>query len=403
VWRRFGDETFSALVAVVVTVEAGTVFVLVLLLGGRATGLVGPSRVRGALLASIVSVSLGLVVLTVYLLAYQGISHRRELALERSRSRWVGFWLDVLYRDRQPPPPPLQHGAVAALLEVREALKGVEGRRVAQIVDRYGLEEGLAHGTRAPKVSARLEAVEALARARIPSALPDLISLIADPEPVVRVAAARASVRTLAAVPAGPDRDAGAARLIQALETNELPRGVIEEILLLGEDAAPQLVGELLLRLDVPVASLKAGLGAAGRLQLFTFTDDLVRFVDHPNPEIRAAAFRAFRSIGYLPPEAEPAVIAALGDPVEFVRIHASRAARLLDVETALPIIWNVLGDPSWWVRRAAARSLISLGDAGRRELAMASACHPDRYARDMAGQVLRDAAASLTPTIGPR
>ena len=400
-WRRFGDETFSALVAVVVTVEAGLLLVLVFLLGGRATGLVGPSHVRGALLAAVVSVTAGLVVLTVYLLAYQGVSHRRELALERSRARWVDVWLDVLYLDREPPPSPLHHGAVAALLEVRETLKGVEGSRVAQIVDRYGLGERFARKVRAPKVSTRLEAVEALAQARIPAALPDLISLIADPEPVVRVAAARAGVRTLSAVPAGPDRDAGAADLIHALEINDLPRGVIEEILLLGEDAAPQLVGELLLRLDVPVASLKAGLDAAGRLQLFSFTDELIRFVDHADPEIRAAAFRAFRSIGYLPPEAEPAVVAALDDPVEFVRIHASRAARLLDVETALPILWRVLGDPSWWVRRAAARSLVSLGDAGRRELAIASAAHPDRYARDMVSQVLRDEAASLVPAGG--
>jgi HEAT repeat protein len=403
VGRRFGDETFSALVAVVVTAEAGVLLVLVFLLGGRAAGLLGPSGVRGTLLASIVSVSVGLIVLTAYLLAYQGISHCRELALERSRSRWVGVWLDVLYMDREPPPPPLQHDAVAALLDVRETLKGAEGHRVAQIVDQYALGERFARRMRAPKISARLEAIEALAQARIPSALPDLISLIADPEQIVRVAAARAGVRTLAAVPPGPDRDVGAAHLIQALETNQLPRGVVEEILLLGEDAAPQLVGELLLRLDVPVASLKAGLNAAGRLQLFTFTDELVRFVDHPDPEIRAAAFRAFRSIGYLPPEAEPAVIAALDDPVEFVRIHASRAARLLDMETALPILWNALGDPSWWVRRAAARSLVNLGDPGRRELAIASAAHPDRYARDMASQVLRDAAASLTPTGGPR
>lgn len=401
-WRRFGDETFSALVAVIVTVEAGVLLVLVVLLGGRATGLVGPSGVRGMLLAAVASVTLGLIVLTVYVLAYQGISHRKELALERSRSRWVGVWLDVLYLDHEPPPPPLPHGAVAALLEVRETLKGVEGARVAEIVDGYGLGVRFARSVRAPKISARLEAVEALAQARIPSALPDLISLIADPEPVVRVAAARASVRTLAAVAPGRDRDVGAADLIQALETNRLPRGVVEEVLLLGEDAAPQLVGELLLRLDVPVASLKAGLNAAGRLQLFSFTDELIRFVDHADPEIRAATFRAFRSIGYLPPEAEPAVIAALRDPVEFVRIHASRAARLLDVETALPVLWNVLGDPSWWVRRAAARSLVNLGEAGRRELAIASAAHPDRYARDMASQVLRDAAASLTPVGGP-
>jgi HEAT repeat protein len=402
VWRRFGDETFSALVAVVVSVEAAGLLMLVFLLGGRATGLVGESRVRGTLLVSIVSVSLGLIVLTLYLLAYQGISRRREVVRERGRERWVGHWLDVLYLDREPPAPPLPRDAVEALLEIRETMRGAEGHRVAEIVERYGLRERFARRARAPKVATRLEAIEALAQARIPGALPDLISLIADPEPVVRVAAARAGVRTLTSVPSGPDRDAGAARLVYALEANRLPRGVVEEILLLGEGAAPQLVGALLLRLDVPVASLKAGLNAAGRLRLFSFTDELVRFVDHPDPEIRAAAFRALLKIGYLPDEAEPAVIAALEDPVEFVRIHAARVARLLDVETALPLLWNVLDDRSWWVRRAAARSLAGLGDDGRWQLGIASAAHPDRYARDMAAQALRDATPSLQPAGEP-
>lgn len=400
-WRRFGDEAFAALVAIVVTAEALALGALVLLLGGRAFGVVGSLPVRGTVLAAVAIVTLGLIALTAFLLLYQGVSSRRERTLAERRSGWVGAWMDVLFLDAEPPPPPLPAAGVAALLEVREALKGVEGDRVIGLVDRYRVSDRLRGGMRASKTSARLEALEALAQARIPAALPDLVALIGDPEPVVRVAAARAGVRTLAAVPAGPDREAGAARLIDALETNDLPRGVVEEVLLLGEDAAPQLVAELLLRMDAPTASIKAGLEAAGRLQLFTFLDEVVRFVDHPDPEVRAAAFRAFRSIGYLPPEAGPAVLAGLADPVDFVRIHATRAARLLDPPTALPVLWERLGDRSWWVRRAAARSMADLGEEGRQELAIVSAAHPDRYARDMATQVLRDQGASMAAAGG--
>lgn len=154
-WRRFGDEAFSLLVAVVVTTEAAVLMALVLLLGGRATGLVGPSRVRGVLLLSLVTVGVGLILLTVYLLVYQGISQRREHTVQETRSWWVGLWLDVLYRDRKPPVPPLPAAEVAALLEVRETLKGVEGRRVAEIVDRYALGVLFSRKVRSLKGSAR--------------------------------------------------------------------------------------------------------------------------------------------------------------------------------------------------------------------------------------------------------
>jgi HEAT repeat protein len=94
-------------------------------------------------------------------------------------------------------------------------------------------------------------------------------------------------------------------------------------------------------------------------------------------------------------------VLAGLQDPVGFVRIHATRAARLLDPPTALPVLWERMGDRSWWVRRAAARSMADLGEDGLRELAIASAAHPDRYARDMATQVLRDRAGSMAAAGG--
>jgi HEAT repeat protein len=85
-------------------------------------------------------------------------------------------------------------------------------------------------------------------------------------------------------------------------------------------------------------------------------------------------------------------VIAALNDPTEFLRVQASRTALLLPRELARPALWDRLGDESWWVRRAAAQALLSLGSDGPRLLQSAGTGHPDRFARHMAVQVLLDA-----------
>lgn len=114
--------------------------------------------------------------------------------------------------------------------------------------------------------------------------------------------------------------------------------------------------------------------------------------MDDPDAEVRAAALRALARLGYVPQEAEAGVVAALADEVEFVRIHGTRAAPLLPEGAALPALREAAGDPSWWVRRAAAESLAAMREPGVAELRKVAAEHADRYAREMAEQVLRDA-----------
>jgi HEAT repeat protein len=93
-------------------------------------------------------------------------------------------------------------------------------------------------------------------------------------------------------------------------------------------------------------------------------------------------------------------VLSALEDRVEFVRIHAAAAARLLPREQAFPVLWERLGDPSWWVRRAASEALARLGRAGLAELGRAAASHPDRFGRDMAAQSLRDRVGEVVEAV---
>jgi hypothetical protein len=58
--------------------------------------------------------------------------------------------------------------------------------------------------------------------------------------------------------------------------------------------------------------------------------------------------------------------------------------------------LYEALGDRSWWVRRAAAESLAARDAWGVDALKKASVSHPDRFARDMAAQVLLDGGVKL-------
>jgi HEAT repeat protein len=132
-------------------------------------------------------------------------------------------------------------------------------------------------------------------------------------------------------------------------------------------------------------------LDTAGRLKALDLAEQVAPFCGHPNPEVRAAALRALSLIGILPPGSEQAAAVALIDPVEYVRIQATRTASLLPRVAAERALWDLLADESWWVRRAAAKALLTLGTDGPAILERAGRSHQDRFGRHMAIQVLLD------------
>jgi HEAT repeat protein len=392
VWRRFGDVAFGAVIGVAITLEAIPLAALTWALVRRARAEFGLPELQADLVGALASTALGLVLVTAYVLAYQVVSEGRERVLRERREAWVGRWIRVLFQGEPPPPAPLDRAAAEALLEVREVLRGTEGEEVSQLIRRYGVADALRRRARAGSVSQRLEALEGLARARLPETLPEAVALMGDPEPALRVAAARTAARILGETPPGPERDQGAEAFARALQRHRLPAGVVEEALLLVEDAAPSVVAHLLHGPEVTPAGVRAGLEVAGRFKLHGFVEDVADHVRHEDPEVRAAALRALARMAFVPPRAGGAVLEATRDPVGFVRVNACRAARFLRTEEALPALWERLSDPSWWVRKAAAESMAAMGAAGAAELRRAAREHPDRYGRDMAAQVLRDA-----------
>lgn len=397
-WRRFGDLAFAALVAVVIAVEAIPLVWLTWTVVGHIGGAGHPAALPWLLLGTVATAGAGLVVITAYLLALHVAGTRRAAVLAAGRARWVARWLGVL-SGSEPPSPPIPREAVEALLELRDALRGAEAERLLALMRSYGIGDALADRVRGHRLARRLQAFEDLARARAPEAMPTLLAAVIDPDRRVQIAAARAAARTLAAVAEPASREELAETLVRALRAGALPFGVLEEVLLLADEAAAAMVRAILDGEATP-AFLRAALDAVGRLGLLDHAARAAGFLGHPDPEVRAAALRAIARLSLLPPEARAAVQAALTDPVEFVRIHAAAAAALLPREVALPALWERLGDPSWWVRRAAADALASLGRSGLAALGRAAGSHPDRYARDMAAQALRDRVEQVVEAI---
>jgi HEAT repeat protein len=418
-WRKYGDDLYALLVLLVFSVEAVTLGALTWAFVLKLADQLDSGRVGSLLAGSVAVTAIALLVIGAHVLGYHALSSRRDRWRRERLDAWTERWVSVLFQAETPPTGPLSPEAEEALLDLRETLVGTEGERVEWLVRRYGLGEDLLYRSRAAsrkrvlrplaglrrrRLSSRLEALESLAKARLASAIDPLIALVDDREPAVRIMALRTLSRTLARLPEGSARDGAADRFADLISVAHLPAGVIEESLLLLEGTAPRALERLLAsatadgkepfegEIRLPGARLARVLDAVGRLKVLGLADEVGPFAGHPNPEVRAAALRALGALGILPAGAEQAAAAALIDPVEFVRIQATRTVALLPRTAARQALWDLLGDESWWVRRAAARALVHLGTDGPLMLERAGRSHPDRYARHMAVQVLLDA-----------
>jgi HEAT repeat protein len=303
---------------------------------------------------------------------------------------WTRRWLESLAGERPFPTAPLSSDAIEAALLLRELLSGDDGMVLAARLEEAGVGDELVRRLASRRRTVRIEALEALAQARLPHAFPAVAQLIRHPQPVVRFMAGRAAARTLA-VWSGPEREAGVVSFAEALGRANLPAGVLGEILILLGGAAPAVLARMLAEPNLPPAPSRACLDTVGRTGLVQLAYEAGALATHQDPEVRAAALRTLGRLRRVPARARDAVIIALADDTEFVRIQAARAAAYVPEDSALIALSHSLGDQSWWVRRASAESLLERGEWGVTSLQAAAASHPDRFAMDMAAQVLRD------------
>jgi HEAT repeat protein len=402
-WRRYGDALYTLMTMAIFgfeTIALGGLSLSFLL--GSTTG-IASTPVEAVLLSVVTSTGAALALLGLYLLSYHFASSMRDRWHREQLDTWVEKWIGLALADPAEPtdhaaaPRRLPRVAMDAVLSLLEAVKGEEGDRLKEVLADHGVDRWFMRRARRGHLTARLDAIEALGKARLPQALDVLLELLQHPKPVVRRMAARAAAVTLAIMPPEPGPDGPHARFIAALQRADLHSGVVEESLLLLETRAGPILRELLATPDLPDSLHWVVLETIGRLGLADMADQVAGSTDHPDPELRAAAFRALRRLGSVPESAHGRVLDAVDDEVDFVRVQAAHAAGFLTAEAALPALEPRLVDDSWWVRRAAAGSLARLGEAGMAVVKRAAKTHPEKAAREMAVQVLLEA-GELTP-----
>jgi HEAT repeat protein len=396
-WRRYGDVPYTLLVFGVFSLEVVSLGLVIWGFSRNLFGFVPFGEIEGVLVGGVAVTAAALALLTGYILAYHAMSLSRERRSLDLGKIWTERWIRALEGEGNFPQPPLTKEAQEAALVLRELLAGPEGAVLASRLEEAGVAEALVRRLESHRRTVRIEALEGLARARLPKAFDAVNRYVYDSQAIVRLMAARAAARTLGAWH-GPGRYEAEASFAESLAVIDLPAGAVTEVLILLETATLGVTARLMADPKLPAQLVRACLDAIGRAGLSSLSYEAGPWIAHTDPEVRAAALRAMGRLARVPMRARDAVIIALADDTEFVRIQAARAAAFVSEPSAITALYEALGDRSWWVRRASAESLVARDAWGVDALKKAAVAHPDRYARDMAAQVLVDAGVEVPP-----
>ena len=226
----------------------------------------------------------------------------------------------------------------------------------------------------------RVEGAEKLGRMMSRRPLPELVTLMHDPVPEVRIRAAKAlgAIGGLEAVES----------LLGALkDTNRWSALRIADILAtLGEAAVDPLLREVP---KLPPIARVPAIDILGRLRSPKAVRLLEDLLQDPHDNARARAAHSLGVIG--DPRAAPSLVLALKDPEWPVRAMAAKALGMLPGAVGVPELKAVLGDREWWVRSNAALALGSKGEKGYQALA-GLLDSPDTYAAQRAASMLQEA-----------
>lgn len=378
---RRTDWIFGLTVLASVALETYALAAVVAASFGRAPALIGGPTVASVVVSALNLTALNVIAVTLIILLLHVVSAARKDRDRASSETWLRHIGGEVLAGGASVPSRAPRAALEALLQLQDTLSGEPHAATTELLRKADVLRATAIGSRLTTRFALLDAFETLARARLPEALPRLFPYLGHRDPTVRFAAARACARV---ADAETTRD-----LAERLATLRFgPRAWLEVLLLLR---SPDAVVDRLLD-SADHAARWAAIETAGRRHLLRFAEHVADLIGDADPEIRAAALRALAKLGYPPLGREGLLLAATQDGTDYVRLQAVRVLALVSDAWVAPVLWQRLGDPSFYVRQAAAHALEAV-DADL--LRQASASHPDRFARSMALQELELAHAA--------
>ena len=259
-------------------------------------------------------------------------------------------------------------------------VKGRARQRLSEAFEELGFVEVELAKLKDRRWSRRVEGAEHLGWMMSRRPVPQLVALMQDHVPEVRIRAAKA----LGAI-GGLD---AVETLLGALrETNRWSALRIADILSgLGQTAVEPLLREFP---HLPAPARVPAIDILGRLRSHLAVPLLRTLLHDPEPNVRARAAHSLGLIG--DPRAVDDLVTALQDEAWPVRAMACKALGLVSGAEGIPALQRALGDGEWWVRSNAAEALRAKGPPGHRAL-ISLLDGADAYAAQKAAWMLQEA-----------
>jgi len=234
-------------------------------------------------------------------------------------------------------------------------LRGSDHDTLARLLERRGAVESARRQSHSRRASARAKAGAFLGELASPSAIPDLVALLRDPDRDVRAAAAQglARIGSPAAVPA----------LLAALEgRNPLPVDFVIDAVGQIRDCPVSLLRQGLRSHSVPTRAATVEL--LGRFQALAVTGEIATILQKDRSvEVRARAARALGRIGS--PHAIEPLLACLDSGPAAVRAQTVWALGEIGGIDAVPALRTIILGPSRQMCEQAARALARIRPLG--------------------------------------
>ncbi len=265
-------------------------------------------------------------------------------------------------------------------------LDGAAQQRVRQLVRTTGLERFIRRRARARRWRLRVQAAQLHHLVSDPNF--DRARLLRDRHPIVRARAAE----SLTSAQAAEHIDL----LMPMLAADDIVvrKAAQQAVLNAGAASVPSLIEQL----SIGSVDAIAALEVIANLPDQRFAPVLSTYVDDPDQRVRVLTAKA---LGNGASSSIDLLLELLLDDDEVVRATAIESLSKLDAVATVNAIGACLSDSSFSVRRSAGQALDELGAAGRLVLRRHLDDH-DRFAADMARQVLDSASARLGVNLLP-